>query len=88
MEGSVRSKEFIIPANEYWVMGDNRINSSDSRNCFKSCSIGNSTHFLKREDIVGKVAMSFGYFNIFQENNFPHLGKFSWEIKPRFWNTP
>lgn len=79
---------FTIPEEHYWVMGDNRLRSTDSRQCFNSCDISGSTHFLAREDIVGKVSLSFGYFNIFDKTKkFPHLGTLSWEVPMRLWDT-
>jgi signal peptidase I len=40
-------KPITIPKDSYWVMGDNRTNSKDSR-FFPQ-------HFIKRQDIVGRV---------------------------------
>ena len=37
-----------VPADSYWVMGDNRSNSRDSRFFPKS-------HFIRKKDIVGRV---------------------------------
>lgn len=55
----VEENEFTVPEGQYWVMGDNRRHSSDSRGCFQSCDIFGSTHFIPRKDIVGRVLVSF-----------------------------
>lgn len=88
LPANITQKEFLIPEWFYWVMWDNRIISADSRWCFKNnCIEKNSTHFLKRGDIVGRVLVDLWYFNIFKENSFPKLWSFSWIHKPRFFNT-
>lgn len=45
---------WTVPENTYFLMGDNRNNSTDSRSCFSSCQTGISP-FVPEEDIVGKA---------------------------------
>ena len=84
----VRGEEGVvvydIPENRYIVLWDNRMYSTDSRNCFQNCSTW--TPFMNESQVVGKIFMTFGYFN-FRSFSFEHpvLGI---STTPRFFSSP
>lgn len=63
--GEEKTNTYIVPAEKYFLMWDNRNKSSDSRTCFSyKCSGTTRDHFIEKENVVGKVLLDLGYFNI------------------------
>jgi signal peptidase I len=79
-------KEYIVPNNQYFVLWDNRNHSTDSRQCFSYCWYPWSGHFIRTQDLTGKVFLDLWYFN-FKAFDFIHptLGI---NTTPKFLNSP
>ncbi|MDP2090786.1 MAG: signal peptidase I [Candidatus Gracilibacteria bacterium] len=84
--GSKAMHQYTLSEGQYFVLGDNRNHSTDSRECFSSCAIEGRNNFINDSDITGRVLLDLGYFN-FKSFSFmqPNLGI---DSKPRFFDSP
>lgn len=72
-----RKNDFVIPAGEYFVLGDNRNRSRDSRSCFQGVCQTDADHFLDHKEIDGKVILTFGRYLKNNEPFYKFWGKIS-----------
>lgn len=77
---------YTLWKDQYFVMWDNRNHSTDSRECFYSCSINWKNFFISKKDITGKVLIDLGYFNF---KSFSFIQPYLWiDTTPRFFESP
>ena len=65
------TQEFVVPAHHYFMMGDNRDNSQDSRT--------DNVGYVPEENLVGKAQLLF--FSLDEDAHFWQFWKWPWAIR-------
>lgn len=63
VKGKSSTHVYKVTEWKYFVMGDNRNSSTDSRTCFRSCAFPDATNYITKSDISGKVWIDLGYYD-------------------------
>jgi signal peptidase I len=78
------SRTYVLWEDDYFVLGDNRNHSTDSRECFSNCIW--RSEFVSASDMVWKVFLDLGYFSI---RKLSFIQPDLWiDTTPRFFSSP
>lgn len=78
------TKIYSLSNDQFFVLGDNRNHSTDSRECFSNCVW--RSEFISKNDMVWKVFLDLGYFNF---RKFDFIQPELWiDTTPRFFSSP